>query len=325
LSYRPKNEKLDGGFRQIRVSVKKHDLSVRARNGYYAMPAGSELLTPAEFQLIEQIRKTDSAARIPIFVRVASFQEGNGRYRVPVILEIPSQSIRFDSNQGKRSARLMIVGLVRDRIGNLVKRFGGPVQVEFTDAEYDALKPGTVSFVNHVQLLSGGDYSFEVLVKDSLSGTGSNSQQTISLHPSKTVMSLSTILLSKEVDKSSNIADQFLTVKGVKILPSARCQFRNGDNLIFYFDIYNPRTDGESKKSDVSIEMSLLREGHRVNARLPSYHLHEYFSEPTPHITFSRYMRLAGLSTGDYTLVVDVKDALGNQRTQGQASFSLVD
>jgi VWFA-related protein len=325
LSYRPKNEKLDGAFRQIRVSVKKADLSVRARSGYYALPAGSELLAPAEFQLIEQIRKTDPAAKIPIFVRVASFQEGGGKYRVPVILEIPSQSIRFDSIQGKYFAKLVIVGLVRDRVGNLVKRFGGPVQVELSEAEHDMLKPGTVSFVNHIQLPTAGDYSFEVWVKDLLSGTGSNSQQAINIRSSEPVLSLSTILLSKEVDKSSNVSDQFLTVKGVKILPSAQCQFRNGDNLIFYFDIYNPQPDGQSKKSDISINISLLREGQSVNARIPSYHLDEYSGEPTPHITFSRYLRLAGLSTGNYLLVIDVKDGRGNQRARGQASFSLVD
>ena len=48
LSYRPKNEKLDGQFRQIRVGLKKPGLTVRARTGYYALPAEYELLTPEE-------------------------------------------------------------------------------------------------------------------------------------------------------------------------------------------------------------------------------------------------------------------------------------
>jgi VWFA-related protein len=324
LSYRPKDDKMDGRFRQIRVGVNKPDLMVRARSGYYAMPAGSELLTPGEFQLIEQIRETDPKAKIPIFVRIASFQETSRKFRVPVILEIPSQAIRFDTKQGKHSARLAIVGLVRDRAGNLVKRFGGPVQVDLNEAEYNVLKPGTVSFVNHIQLLEGTDYSFEVLVKDLLSGTVSDDRQTMSLSPADPTLSLSTVLLARDVEKPSNTADQFLIVSGAKILPSARCQFRNGDNLIFYFDIYNSSLEGEKRKSDISIGLSLMREGQLLNARLPSYHVSEDPAPGTGRITFSRYLHLAGLPPGNYTLVIDVKDGLGNKAARGQASFSLL-
>jgi VWFA-related protein len=324
LSYRPKDERLDGRFRQIRVSLKKPDLSVRARSGYYAMPSGYELLSPSEFQLVEQVRKTDPATKIPIFVRVAGFQEGIGQYRVPVILEIPSASIRFSSNQGKQSARLFIMGLVRDRTGNLITRFGGPVRVDLTDAEHKVLSAGSVSFVNHIRLAAGSDYSFEVLVKDLLSGMVSNDQQAIHLSKSEPAMTLSTILLAREVDKSSDIADRFLTVQGVKILPSARCQFRNGDNLIFYFDIYNAQLDRDKKSADIFIKLSLTRGGEPVNARLPDYHLNESSAAPAAHITFSRYLRLAGLPPGDYTLLIDVKDARGNQSARGQATFSLL-
>jgi len=324
LSYRPKNEKMDGKFRQIKVSLHKSDLVVRARDGYYAMPAGAELLTPGEYQLAELARKTEQSAKIPIFVRVAGFQEGVSRYRVPVILDIPTQSIRFEQNNGKHSARVTVIGLVRDRAGSLVKRFGGPIQLEFGDPEYNTLKPGTVSFVNHIQLPAGTEYSFELLVKDMLSGMVSNSVETIDLKKSEPALSLSTILLSKEVDKSANNADPFLTIQGVKILPSARCQFKNGDNLIFYFDIYNPKPDSENKKSDISISMSLMKEGQAMNAKLPSYHVTEYSGEPTPHVTFSKFLRLSGLTPGNYTLSIDVKDGLGNQNTRGQATFNVV-
>jgi VWFA-related protein len=325
VSYRPKDDKLDGRFRQIRVNVKRSDLSVRARSGYYAIPAGYESLTPGEFQLLDQARKTDPAAKIPLFVRVGIFHQANALYRVPVILEMPANSIQFDDREGRRLARLAIVGLVRDRTGELVKRFGGPVQVDVTTAEYNVLKAGTVSFLNHVQLPPGPDYTFEVLVKDIASGKVSSNQQTLSLHQSEPRLSLSTILLSGEVDKAAaNSTDNFLTVQGVKILPSARCQFHNGDNLIFYFEIYNPQTQRENKKSDVAIELSLMRDGQLVNAKLPRYRVTEDPGDAAPHITFARYLHLTGLSAGNYSLIVDVKDALGSQTARGQAPFSLV-
>ena len=54
LSYRPAKETFDGKFRQVRVEVRDKQLSVRARGGYYAIPSGFELLSPAEYQVVAQ-------------------------------------------------------------------------------------------------------------------------------------------------------------------------------------------------------------------------------------------------------------------------------
>ncbi|HXG90983.1 MAG TPA: VWA domain-containing protein [Blastocatellia bacterium] len=324
LSYRPKNEKLDGRFRQIRVNVKRPGLSIRARNGYYAIPAGYEFLTPAEYEAVDLAHSGTRAATFPLFFRVASFQQAANQYTIPAILEIPSNALRFDSVEGKFTARLLILGMVRDNAGNLLKRFGGPVQVSVTEDEYKILKPGTVSFMNYIQLPVGGPYSFEVIVKDLLSGAVSSGERAMHLHQPDPLLSLSTILLAREVDKAVNTSAQFLSVQGAKILPSARCQFRNGDNLIFYFDIYRPQVEPQTKKTNLSIGLSLMREGQLVNVRLPSYQVSESPAEQNPRITFTRFLHLAGLPPGNYTLVVSVKDALGNQSARGQATFSLV-
>jgi VWFA-related protein len=322
LSYRPKNDKLDGRFRQIRVSVKRPDLSVRARTGYYAMPVGFEMLNAAEYQLIEQARVLDASRKMPLFLRLASFAEGSRQYLVPVILEIGSESLSFDNKEGKRSAVLLIIGLVRDQAGNIARRFGGTVPVRVSEAEYDVLKRGTVSFVNHIQLPADNYVSVEVLVKDLGSGMLGSTQQAMYLRKPDAALGLSTILLAREVGKSLETAGQFLTVQGVKIMPSARCQFQNGDNLVFYFDIYNPQADS-NKKTDISIELSLLHEGKLVNARLPRYHVKESL-EAAARIQFARYLQLGGLPPGSYTLIVEANDSVSNQTARGQVAFHLV-
>lgn len=324
ISYRPKNEKLDGQFRQIRVGLKKAGMTVRARTGYYALPPEYELLTPDEYQVVQQVRGTEAAARIPTFLRVAGFQADAGQYRIPVILEIPTAAMRFEKKNDKASARLQIIGIVRDSEGRFATRFGGMVQIALTEAQYNVLKPGTMSFVNYVRLPAGAKYTFEVLVKDPMSGKVSESQQPLQLRTVEPTLALSTILLAKEVDQSPQTTDEFLTMQGVKILPSARCQFRNGDNLIFYFEVYNPKPDGAGQKTDVAIELSLLKDGKPLNARLPRYQATDYAAAPVPHLTFARFLHLAGLAAGNYTLVIDVKDSLGNKTARGQADFEMV-
>ena len=62
LSYRPLKNTYDGEFRKITIDVRGSGLQVRARNGYYAIHAGYEFLTPEEFVLLNQSRNQESAA-----------------------------------------------------------------------------------------------------------------------------------------------------------------------------------------------------------------------------------------------------------------------
>ena len=116
---------------------------------------------------------------------------------------------------------------------------------------------------------------------------------------------------------------QFLSAGDVEILPSARCEFHNGDNLIFYFDVYNARLQAD-RKTDLSVEMFLLQDGRRVNLNLTSYRLSQSVTEPFPRVTVARFVQLSGLAAGDYSLVVNVRDALAEQSQSAHASFTVV-
>ncbi len=320
LSYRPLKSNFDGEFRKITVDVRGSGLQVRARNGYYAIPPGYEFLTPEEFVLLNQSRNQESAA--PLYLQAAGFQDAGGSYRVPVIVELPTNSIQFNQVEKTHVARLQILGLIIDSEGQFVFRFDEPRVYSITDQEFDLLQTGSVSFMDVLQL-PPGKYSFEVAVKDVSSGALFYRAQGLELRAPVDQLSVSPILLSKEVNKVSEAGQGFLTVKGVKILPSARCHFRNGDNLIFYFDIYNAQSDTHSKKADVAVQLSLMRDGRPMNVHLPDYRLNDYLAEPIPHITLARYLQLANLQPGDYVLIATVRDSLSGETAMSRAAFKV--
>jgi VWFA-related protein len=326
FSYRPKNEALDGGFRQIRVALKNPSLTVRARSGYYAMPSGYELLSPSEFQLAQVAAKTDAASKLPLFVRAGAFQQGARGFRVPVAIEIPYSAIRFVPVKEKHAAELQVLGIVRDESGRLVQRFGNPMQMTLTDSEYSTLKVGTIYVMEQVELASEGQYTIEIFVKDLLSGQISNRDQTVYLARPPSAMGLSAVVLahSQQLYKVTDSSDRFLTVRGLRISPSATCLFHNGDDMIFYFDIYNPSHDPVKRKPDVTIGLKFMRDGQPVNAGLPGFEIKDDAEAGAPQITFCRFLHLAGLRPGDYTLVIDAKDALGNQEARREAAFRVV-
>ncbi|HEY6332097.1 MAG TPA: VWA domain-containing protein, partial [Blastocatellia bacterium] len=236
LSYRSKNENLDGKFRQIRVAVKEPSLSVRARSGYYAIPPGYELLSPTEFQLIQEAAKlAPGAGKIPVFMRAGAFQYGKNGFTIPVAIEMPYTAIQFYGGNNKHSAELEILGIVRDSNGTMVQRFGNPMKMNLTDAEYNSLKIGTIYVGDRVDLDSPGAYKIQVLVEDMSSKSVSSSEQTVYLARAASSMALSTVLLAhgQQLYKATDANDKFLTVQGLRITPSGACQFRSGENLIF--------------------------------------------------------------------------------------------
>jgi len=320
LSYQPSIANYDGKYRQIRVEVRQPGLTVRARTGYYAIPTGFELLSPEEFQLFQAARSSGAAA--PLFVRAGNFREGGNRYRVPVVLEIPARSVRFEQIGKISSAKLQVIGLLRDADRNLVARFGGRVQYNASEAEQKALQSGNISLLNTVESAPGA-YTMEIVVKDLTSGVASYREQGLNLREQTPEFALSTVLLAKNVDKASPAAGQFLSVGGAKILPIAQCEFRNGDNLIYYFDIYQPKVE-EDKRADVMVNIWLMRNGERLRVGLPSFRLTQAEPKPIPRITVARYLQLAGLEPGDYSLVVQVKDSLTERVELAQASFAVI-
>lgn len=325
LSYQPTNQTFDGKFRQVRVELRVPQLTVRARTGYYAIPAGFELLSPEEYEVVAQWRAAEPASRLPLYLRAGAFREAGPRpeYRVPVILEIPTAAVGFEKRGDMNQARLQILGLVRDAHNNMMMLFGGPTQFSATNAEYDVLKAGDISFLESLKLPAGSFYSFEVLVKDLLTGKVARGEYGVYLREPEPELGLSTVLLAHDVEKAERSDVQFLSVNGIKILPSARCEYRNGDNLIFYVDVYNPQLQPDNK-TDLAVDVFLLQGERRVSLHVPAYRLSQPVSEPLPHVTIARFLQLAGLAPGDYSLVVNVRDTLAGRAQSAHASFSVV-
>ncbi len=311
LTYRPSNSNWDGKFRQVRVEVRNPQLRVRARSGYYAIPAEFEFLAPEDYAVVAEWRSAAREAQLPLFVRAGAFRDSGKLYRIPVVIEAPASAISFEKRAGGHQAQFHIVGLVRDMRGRLLTRFGGRTQFSATPAEYETLKPGTISFLQTLYLPAGESYSFEVLVKDLLSGKVGRQQAGLYLSEPGEELALSTVLLARDVEKDARPGTQFLSVGGARILPSARCRFRNGENLIFYLDVYNPQP-GTNNQTALEVEVFLMREGKRVPLSVPVFRVTENIAE-TRRVTVSRFLQLTGLTPGDYMFVVSVRDIRSGQ------------
>lgn len=322
LSYRSTNPKMDGKFREIRVELKVPHLTVRSRAGYYAVPAGYDLLSPHEYELVSAAGTASADLKMPLYLRVGSFRQTGPDYTVPVIFEVPTTALRFEKQADSEIANLSVVGLVRDAKGELVTRFGSPTKLQYTTAEYEAIKSAYVSFMEVLTLPAGSAYSFDVFIADETTNKVAEAQRGLFLKQPEQSLGLSSLLLAHGAQKAQTKQLDFLTVNGVRIRPSAHCQFHNGDNLLFYMNVYNPGLTAD-KKTDLEVNVFVMK-GATASTKLPPYHLAQAVEQDPIHVTIARYMKLEGLPAGDYTLVLGVKDVAAGGVEQGtRADFSI--
>lgn len=261
-------------------------------------------------------------AALPFDVALAQFPAGPQRSHVPVTVEVPAQEIQFTRSGDKLVASLLIVGLLRDQNGEIVARVGTPVNVAATPEEHKVLSKGSVSFTNTIEL-PPGRYSLEAFLRDQNSGRSSIRDYGLQVAPLGEKLTASSIVLSSQVDPlRSGESDSDLTLGKTKVLPSARRQFRNGENLIYLFNVYNAQVSGEGKP-DVEVKIAVERPG-GLSIKLPPYRVGQLDTDGIPHVAIGRYVALNGLAAGRYFLVAEVEDLNSKQTCRALTSFEVM-
>ena len=111
-----------------------------------------------------------------------------------------------------------------------------------------------------------------------------------------------------------------LTAGNVQIRPSPSREFRPSDNLIIFSKVYNVRTETEVGKPMTKVTVTLMKEG-KLAIKPLNYELTQLETEPVPHLTFAKYVKLSGLTTGNYSVIIDVRDVVQNKAARQEAQF----
>ena len=322
LSYQPSNQDFDGTFRTIRVDLKKPGLTARTRSGYYAIPAGTEGVTGEEYRLLLQTRK-GGGVPLPFDTVLSSFPEPGGLSHVSVTIELPPREVTFQEAGGAQVASIVIIGLLRGEDGYVLDRVGVPVNVRATPEEFKALQQGNLSFTNSIEV-PAGHYSFEVLVKDQNSGKAAVRDYSLTVAPLGTELTTSSIVLSSEIQQAREAPpDDYLSFGKIRVLPSARRQFRNGDKLVYLLCVYNAKLSAQ-KRANLQIRTALERPGVPNVIQLPGAHIEDSQDGAIPYVPVARYVALSGLAAGRYFLAVEIEDLETGRTVRSRTPFEIL-
>lgn len=327
LAYYSTDSNFDGGFRKLKIEVRRPDAHVISRSGYYAI--GNEDIVPLsqeDRKLLANVAEAEANPGLPLFLELVPFRSQEGRYIVPMSIEVPPGAVKFDHKGDRQQMSLDVVGVIRETQDKILSRLGGNFNVGLTAEQYQSIVNNNIFYRQDMEL-AAGTYDIDVIVRDKLSGKMAARREKLVLPVASTEFSMTAVTLSRQampaqkragVNQPSDVFSQ----GGVQIRPSPGREFGVADNLIIFFEMYNAATGQETGRPLVRVTVTLVKDN-KAATKPVDYVLMETIAEPVPHMTFAKYLSLAGLSAGKYTAMIEVKDMVTRKLVTQQASFTI--
>jgi VWFA-related protein len=324
IGYHSTDSNFDGNFRKLKVEVRRPDAQVSTRPGFYAISHNDAVFFSSEDRkLLAGFDAAQARPAIPLSMQLSPFKSAGGGYSVPLSIEIPPGALKFEQKGDKRQIQLDVLGRIRGAgEERAVTRIGGFFQLVLDERQYQAMLTDKL-FLRQDLDLAPGEYVFELIVRDRLSGKVAAKGEKLSLPESSEEFSSSAVVLSRHVEAAGpqvEGASDVLSHAGAAIRPSPSREFKVGDNLIIFFRLYNASPSAATGKPLVKVTLRLLTEGKDAVKPL-GYELTEVTPAPVSHLTFSKYVSLAPFHPGTYTLVVESKDTTTGKLLRREEPF----
>ena len=329
LAYRSTNQNFDGTFRKVKIEVRRPDMQIVSRSGYYAIPPEEiVLLSPADKKLLAGFTAAEASPSLPLFVSLSPFRTREGLYTVPLAIEVPPSAVKFERKNDKQSMQLEVLGVLKATPERMLSRLGGNFDVNLSADDYNQILNNNIFYRQDLQLTSG-DYTIDLIVKDKLSGKIAARREHFVLPEPDEEFATTPVVLSRYVETVNQLPpnpaefpDVFVHGKQL-IRPSAARQFKATDNLIMFQDIYNAAKSPDTGKPLVRVTVRLMKDGQPAT-KFFDFVLTDVQSQPLAHLEFAEYLKLATLAPGRYQAVIETKDMVTRKSTKQEAPFEIV-
>jgi VWFA-related protein len=236
LGYSSTNSVKDGRFRRISVRVKRPDLRVDHRAGYYAERDFAHTgRQDRERQLEEQIGAPVSATDLPVVVSSGFFRMANDRYYVPLSVAVSGAPLR----NSQQKSTLDVLGVIRDEQGRPVGRIR-----ETLDVGADARgQPSRQVLYQSGLTLPPGRFAVKVVVRENAGGAMGSFETGVFVPDLRQApVKVSSVTLSTLVRPVAGRrrSESPLVREGVELLPSLSHVVDRDRKMYFYYEVYDP-------------------------------------------------------------------------------------
>jgi VWFA-related protein len=237
LGYNSTATAKDGRFRRISVRVKRSDLRVDHRAGYYAERDFTHTgRQDRERQLQEQLTSPVSATDLPVVVSAGWFRMAPDRYYIPLSVAVPGSALR----EGRDRNTLDVMGLIRDEQGRSVGKMRETIALGSSASA--GLATQQVLYQSGLTL-PPGRFAVKVVVRENVDGRMGSFETGVFVPDLRQApVKVSSVTLSTQVRPAGDKRSASPLVReGLELLPSLTHVVDRTQKMYFYYEVYDPQ------------------------------------------------------------------------------------
>ncbi len=329
LGYYPTNDKLDGGFRRVKITLRpelvaKYGEPKNYRQGYFAGKDFSKFnASDKERQLTQALLLGDPVTDIPIAMEIDYFRLAKDRYFVPITAKIPGSALATaKAKNGAESTKIDFIGEIKDDKNKVVENVRDYIPVTLKGEAVGQLAKRNLAY-DMGFTLAPGKYSIKFLARENETGqmgTYSTSFVVPDLtNETRTLPISSVVLSSQRADVSSAVfkaqndkkldAANPLIEQGKKLIPSVTYTFSKAQDMFVYLQAYEP---GADTTQPLVATVSFMRGKVKAFETLP-LQVTEGLDAKSKALPLKFDVPLNKLASGQYTCQVSVIDPNGHK------------
>ncbi|HEV2197109.1 MAG TPA: GWxTD domain-containing protein [Candidatus Acidoferrum sp.] len=248
----------------------------------------------------------------------------NDTVLVPITIQIPNSQLSFQAKDGIHSAVINIFGRITTLTGRVVQTFEDSVSRDFPDSLYQqSLK--LQSIYQKAVPLRPGLYRLDLVLKDVQSGNvGAVNNRLAVPRYEDDKLEASSLILADQIEHvpAKQIGTGQFVLGSSKVRPRLQGDFTTADRLGIYLQVYNLKPDDATHKSSASFQFT-VKKGNEPVPGMQFKETSEDLKQTGEQVTIERFLPLATLLPGKYTLEVNATDVHSNQSISRTADFTV--
>ncbi len=335
IGYQPDEDTFKGKkFNKIEITVKRPELNVRARSGFYSVTDESlrSKKRTGDSELYEAIASPLPTSGLDLQLTAFFGNTGSEGSFVRTFLHLAGDQISFvDEPNGVKKGVFDVVAVTLNEKNEVVEDFNGTHTIRFPAENLTVIRQNGLIYTADIPVKKPGVYNFRVAIRDVASKQlGSAGQQIEVPDLKKNNLVLSELTIGEvpvkdgkpsmpPVQKAENAFAAVATVSN----PAIR-QFKPGTILGFSYKIYNAELDKATQQPQLTVHVRMFREGQVIAEGTAQAAQLEPQADMT-RISDYGHLRLPGEAlAGDYALQIIIKDLKSNKTTSQWIDFAVI-
>jgi VWFA-related protein len=173
LGFSPQNQKMDGRFHNIKVSLAKKDkgmdkekYDIQARRGYYAPGKVNDPQEEAKQEIAEAVFSQDEIQELPLDLQTQYFKTGDEGAHLSVVSRIDLKGIHFRKAQGRNFDNLTVATVIFDENGNYIMGGEKILEMRLLDTTYERMSRTGLTMKSSFDV-KPGKYLVRQVIRDS--------------------------------------------------------------------------------------------------------------------------------------------------------------